>query len=185
MDRVSIKVEYRNSIRSKAMIRMAFSQLLKEKPYCDIKASDVIERADIARATFYAHFEDMDALLLAVSESVIDEVSSMLTPVDMSNLNSVLPRNTETILHFIARDRVYIQLLISALSVSPALTKLIDSLSSKLSYLGDKKSLSYAIAGSFYFVRSLVMSEAPYETKEASDYLSKHFLLSLETAIAE
>ena len=60
MERERTKVEYRNSIRSKVLIRKAFADLLKEKPYSEIKASDIIEKADIARATFYAHFSDTE-----------------------------------------------------------------------------------------------------------------------------
>ena len=44
-------------------LRQALLTLLKEKRYEDISVQDIIERADVARSTFYAHYLDKDDLL--------------------------------------------------------------------------------------------------------------------------
>ena len=52
----------RRAVRSKRLIVEALRDLILEKDYKKISVSDIVERADIGRATFYAHFEDKDDL---------------------------------------------------------------------------------------------------------------------------
>jgi len=52
----------RRVVRSKRLIVGALRELLLEKDYKKISVIDIAERADIGRATFYAHFEDKDDL---------------------------------------------------------------------------------------------------------------------------
>ena len=49
--------------RTRQLIEQAFDELLAEKNFDSITVQDVTERAQINRATFYAHFEDKYALL--------------------------------------------------------------------------------------------------------------------------
>jgi len=55
--------EDRRVRRTRQLIQDALISLLKEKRYEDISVQDVIERADIARSTFYVHYVDKDDLL--------------------------------------------------------------------------------------------------------------------------
>ncbi|MCP4424964.1 MAG: TetR family transcriptional regulator [Chloroflexi bacterium] len=52
----------RRAVRSRRLIVEAWRELILEKEYKKISVSDIVERADIGRATFYAHFEDKDHL---------------------------------------------------------------------------------------------------------------------------
>ena len=62
--------EYRSAIRSRRMIRQAFLELLREKNYEKITVTDIVNRADINRSTFYAHYPDVRGLV----EEIMDEV---------------------------------------------------------------------------------------------------------------
>lgn len=53
----------RRQKKSREAIFGAFSELLSKKHYDKITVGEIIERADVGRATFYAHFETKDFLL--------------------------------------------------------------------------------------------------------------------------
>lgn len=53
------KAEYRSAIRSRKLINDALADLLQEKPLDKITVTDVVNRADINRGTFYAHYRDV------------------------------------------------------------------------------------------------------------------------------
>lgn len=49
--------------------------------YDDVSISDVIKASDIARGTFYLHFESMESLLIAVFDDVIEEMWGRIGPI--------------------------------------------------------------------------------------------------------
>ena len=53
MDNSKKKAEYRNSIRSKTLIRNALLSLMQEKEFEKITVTDIVSKADINRGTFY------------------------------------------------------------------------------------------------------------------------------------
>ena len=53
----------RRTRKTRQVLRDALLALLKEKRYEDISVQDIIERADVARSTFYIHYLDKDDLL--------------------------------------------------------------------------------------------------------------------------
>ena len=53
----------RRTRRTRQLLRGALLSLLKEKRYDEISVQDIIERADVARSTFYVHYVDKDDLL--------------------------------------------------------------------------------------------------------------------------
>lgn len=54
-------------------IQEALFSLMRELPYRKIRISQIAERADISRSTFYLHYEAKDDLLLSVVDEMIDE----------------------------------------------------------------------------------------------------------------
>ena len=53
------KAEYRSAVRSRKLINDALADLLVEKPLEKITVTDVVNRANINRGTFYAHYRDI------------------------------------------------------------------------------------------------------------------------------
>jgi AcrR family transcriptional regulator len=49
--------------RTRELLRGALVALMQEKPYDRITVQDILERADVGRSTFYAHFRDKDDLV--------------------------------------------------------------------------------------------------------------------------
>ena len=60
----------RRQYKSREAIFSAFVSLLSEKELSKITVNEIIERADVSRATFYAHFETKDYLLKALCEEL-------------------------------------------------------------------------------------------------------------------
>ena len=49
----------RRSLRTQSAIKKALEELLAEKNISEISITELTERADIHRATFYLHYEDI------------------------------------------------------------------------------------------------------------------------------
>ena len=60
----------RRQRRTREAIFHAFTQLLAQKDYNQITVGEIIEAADVGRATFYSHFETKDFLLKAFCEEL-------------------------------------------------------------------------------------------------------------------
>lgn len=64
----------RRKRKSRAALRQSLLDLIATKPYEAITIEDITESADVARATFYAHYDDKAALLREVCEELITEL---------------------------------------------------------------------------------------------------------------
>ena len=62
--------------RTRQLLLNALVQLILEKDYEAITVQDIIDRANVGRSTFYAHFEDKEALLMSGGESLHDAFES-------------------------------------------------------------------------------------------------------------
>ena len=61
----------RRVARTKAAIEDAFVQLVIERGYDRVAVEDIADRADLARATFYAHYPNKEAVLFSVFNRLI------------------------------------------------------------------------------------------------------------------
>jgi AcrR family transcriptional regulator len=64
----------RRKRKTRSAIFSAFIGLLSEKSLEKITVAEVIERADVGRATFYAHFETRDHLLQELCRELFDHL---------------------------------------------------------------------------------------------------------------
>ena len=79
------KAIYRSAIRSKEMIRSAFIDLLSQKNYEKITATDIIKLADINRSTFYAHYPDVRGVIEEIENEIIEEMLEILNLFEFSS----------------------------------------------------------------------------------------------------
>ena len=56
----------RRVARTRRALKEALTDLILERGYESVTVQDVIDRADVGRSTFYAHFLDKDDLLMAI-----------------------------------------------------------------------------------------------------------------------
>jgi AcrR family transcriptional regulator len=64
----------RRVARTKAAIEDAFVQLVLERGYERVAVEDISDRADLARATFYTHYPNKEAVLLSVSNRLTEDL---------------------------------------------------------------------------------------------------------------
>lgn len=57
--------------RTERQLRAALASLIREKPYDAIAVKEILDRADVARSTFYTHFADKDELLVSGIHDVL------------------------------------------------------------------------------------------------------------------
>ena len=77
--------EYRSAIRSRRMIREAYTVLLKEKDLSKITVTDIVNRADINRATFYAHYPDVRGVTEEIENEIIAKMLEVLKEFEFTN----------------------------------------------------------------------------------------------------
>lgn len=66
--------------RTRALLQQALMKLIKEKPFDRITVQDIANRAELNRATFYAHFEDKHGLLNdTLREAFREQIAQQLT----------------------------------------------------------------------------------------------------------
>lgn len=73
-----MKATYRSALRSKRMLRQAFLELLATKSIDKITVAELTERADLSRKTFYAHYQDIYAVLEEFERETMDELLEAL-----------------------------------------------------------------------------------------------------------
>jgi AcrR family transcriptional regulator len=56
--------------RTRELLRRALLSLIQEQGYDRITVQDILDRADIGRSTFYAHYRDKEDLLLSGMEDI-------------------------------------------------------------------------------------------------------------------
>jgi len=81
--------EDRRQQRSKRLMSEALLALMSERPFREISVVDICQRAPVHRTTFYAHFEDKDALLryvLGELSRALEEGAERARPADLREL---------------------------------------------------------------------------------------------------
>ncbi|HLX87787.1 MAG TPA: TetR/AcrR family transcriptional regulator [Acidimicrobiales bacterium] len=76
--------------RTQNALRNAFVALVLERGYESLSVEDITERADVARATFYSHYADKEALFTAIFGDLVDALVTRVAavPVQRSVINT-------------------------------------------------------------------------------------------------
>lgn len=83
-----MKKEYRNSQRTRRMIRSAFVELVAEKKsLSEITVAELAERADIAKSTFYNHYDDIYGVADEMLREILEGLNSIIDAMEASKNN--------------------------------------------------------------------------------------------------
>ncbi len=130
---MSDKAEYRSSIRSKKLIRSALIELLQVKEPDKITVTDIVQKADLNRGTFYAHYADIHALVQSIQEEVTDSLYRLLDDAEYPRLlNNPLPMFLK-ISAYLEENRELLTVLMNFQTANPFITQLPDLIAGHLS----------------------------------------------------
>lgn len=76
--------------KSERRIRTAFIDLMEERGFYHIKVSEILERADVSRATFYANYEDKFHLVRTLRDELFDGLAKIIKQVRSGGRESFL-----------------------------------------------------------------------------------------------
>lgn len=83
-------VEDRRITRSKRALRDALVELIEERGLTNFSASDLCARADLNRGTLYNNFGDMEGLLAALEDDIMDDLENLQSCMQRLSLKDVL-----------------------------------------------------------------------------------------------
>lgn len=85
MSRTDARIRY-----TQGVLKQALLSFLQEKPINKITVKEVCERAELNRATFYAHYSDCFALLESIENELIDEFEKSLRYVNSFDVTALI-----------------------------------------------------------------------------------------------
>ncbi len=68
----------RSTRRTRSAIESSLLEILAQKPLNRITVKEIIDRANVCRTTFYAHYQDIYDLIESIGDAIIDEVGARL-----------------------------------------------------------------------------------------------------------
>lgn len=74
----------RRVVRTKASLHKGLVTLISGKRYSQIKVQDIVQQANLSRATFYLHYQDKDALFSECVEQLIEEMIACIQTWDIA-----------------------------------------------------------------------------------------------------
>lgn len=76
--------ENRSARRTRALIEKAFIELMEQKPIRKVTVQELIDRADVCRTTFYAHYQDIPDLVDSIEQALLQKVRTALEQLDQA-----------------------------------------------------------------------------------------------------
>ncbi len=68
------------------MIRQAFETLIREKEFSKITVTDIVQRADLNRSTFYAHYPDIYGIVEEMQNEIMQKHMEIFSNIEYRNI---------------------------------------------------------------------------------------------------
>ena len=107
------RTQYKSAIRSKKLIKNAFSELLQKEDIEKITVTEVVKLSGLNRGTFYAHYGNITDVLEEIEKEVTDKILSLFSAYKGHIMENPTPFLKE-IAEFLQRDYDFYKRLICA-----------------------------------------------------------------------
>lgn len=114
------KSSHKNAIRSRHMIKKAFAELMNEKDIQKITVTDIVERANVSRGTFYAHYLDVYDLCGSIQNNVLMAIEATIEEMGIGSIIADPYMATLYGMTFLAENKSYFKLFVTS-SISGSL----------------------------------------------------------------
>ncbi|MEM7797753.1 MAG: TetR/AcrR family transcriptional regulator [Chloroflexota bacterium] len=122
----------RRFLRTERMLTDAMLALIQEKPLADITVQDIVARADIAKKTFYSHYENKLELLWRSLESHFQALETATNPLNPGTLlMNNKPLTYPVFVHVAEFETFYRSILVTASTDSRLITQFLDYLAAQ------------------------------------------------------
>lgn len=114
-------------LRTRKLLREAFTALAAEKPFEEITAQDITERATLNRATFYLHYRDKNDFLIRSMQEVLGEMEQTIEiPAVMGqtlNVDAIITPLIAVFQHFAQHANFY-YVMLCEIAAPPAINEI-------------------------------------------------------------
>ncbi len=103
----------RRSAKTIREIKQAFLTLLQQKSLEKIRVAEVVTLAEISRATFYLHFEDIYAVYNLLQQELLEEWLELLRTTQGTTSKQLLLHRIRLVVDYVDHHKALLQLLVS------------------------------------------------------------------------
>ena len=107
------KSQYKSAIRSRKLIKNAFSRLLQKKDFEKITVTEIVKLSGLNRGTFYAHYSNVVDVLEEIEREVTDKILSLFSSYKSQIIETPAPFLLD-IAEFLQKDYDFYKRLICA-----------------------------------------------------------------------
>ncbi|MBV7330001.1 TetR/AcrR family transcriptional regulator [Chloroflexi bacterium TSY] len=122
----------RRRLRTRQRLLNSTAALLVELGYDTLTVQDITDDADVARATFYIHFQDKEEAVWAVLEEHLSQLVQLLAKLDESEPNLLRYQKFIGIFKFVESNRQLMNVLLSEKSHIKLVQRLIRFMADSL-----------------------------------------------------
>lgn len=131
---VGKKSSHKNAARSRHLIKQAFAELLNEKDMAKITVTDIVERANISRGTFYAHYLDVYDLYSAILQNIVEAIDEAFDNMGMDNIILDPTEAVDFGIKFLEKNKNYYKLFLTSSHGEKLIKRIISLTEDKLTH---------------------------------------------------
>ena len=190
------KSSHKNAARSRHLIKQAFAELLNEKDMAKITVTDIVERANISRGTFYAHYLDVYDLYSAILSNIVEAIDEAF---DQMGMSSIILDPTEAInfgIQFLDKNKNYYKLFLTSSHGEKLIKRIIslteDKITHEITSLFPSENTTEYICHMYYTLggmRNIIlhwfMDSLDISAEQCASYLSSFYNANKPEALCE